>query len=142
MLLISAAVQLWIEPLLANNFNRLSWISPVANLLIVPFSSLVLAAGIASALAPDIWSIADSISALAAQLAEWMLALTNWLRQCYAWQRCQRHLLVGRRILLSMFLFSAGTFGFLLCVGACCLSCLREVEIVAQVFNGLRGAGR
>lgn len=89
MLLISAAVQLWIEPLLANNFNRLSWISPIANLLIVPFSSLVLAAGIASALAPDIWSMADSFSALAARLAELMLALTKLLAAVpLAWQRC------------------------------------------------------
>ena len=37
MILTSVSVQLWLEPLLAFNFNRMSWISPLANLVMVPF---------------------------------------------------------------------------------------------------------
>src|SRR5207249_2644605 len=51
MALISLSVQLWLNPVMAFHFNRLSWISPVSNLLVVPLASLTLASGILAVLA-------------------------------------------------------------------------------------------
>jgi predicted membrane metal-binding protein len=48
-MVISLAVQMWLQLLLAFNFNRLSWVAPVANIILVPVSSLVLLAGTAAA---------------------------------------------------------------------------------------------
>ncbi|MEJ2110077.1 MAG: ComEC/Rec2 family competence protein, partial [Acidobacteriota bacterium] len=46
MILLSLSVQLWIAPLLGFYFNRISWIAPAANLLLVPVASVTLATGI------------------------------------------------------------------------------------------------
>jgi len=69
MILTSVSVQLWIEPLLAFSFNRMSWIAPLANLVVVPFSSVVLAAGITASLANGLPFFGPAMVALAGSLA-------------------------------------------------------------------------
>ena len=89
MIVTSVSVQLWLEPILALSFNRMSWISPLANLLIVPLSSLVLASGIAAAFAanlplagPAMLSLAGTLASLLLQCAAYIMAIPG------AWQRC------------------------------------------------------
>lgn len=86
---LSIAVQLWIAPLQAYYFNRLSWIVPLANPLVVPLASLSLAAGVAAAvtggvLLPASWAYraAASAAALLCSAAERMAAIPA------GWQRC------------------------------------------------------
>jgi competence protein ComEC len=89
MILTSVSVQLWLEPLLAFSFNRMSWISPLANLVIVPFSSVVLAAGITASLANGLPFFGSALIALAGSLASHLVhwaALITTMRG--AWQRC------------------------------------------------------
>jgi competence protein ComEC len=86
--IVSVAVQVWLEPLQAYHFNRLTWISPAANLLLVPLSSLVLAAGLiaaGSAWMPGGGEILHAASLLASLLvsAAQMISATPG-----AWQRC------------------------------------------------------
>jgi competence protein ComEC len=89
MLLVSISVQIWLEPLLAYYFNRLSWISPLANLVIVPFSSLVLSAGVVSSLAMTFPAIGTSLVQLAGWLAAQLLYCTCRISMLSgAWQRC------------------------------------------------------
>ena len=89
MLLISISVQVWLEPVLAYYFNRLSWVAPAANLAVVPLSSLVLAAGIAAealtSVAPSAWPafrIAGMSASLLLDANRWFSALPG------AWLRC------------------------------------------------------
>jgi competence protein ComEC len=89
MVLISLSVQAWLGPALAFYFNRLTWIAPVANLAVVPLSSLVLIAGIiaggmASALswAQPALRLAGAFSSLLADINRWFAFLPG------AWQRC------------------------------------------------------
>ncbi|MGA2259964.1 MAG: ComEC/Rec2 family competence protein [Acidobacteriota bacterium] len=89
MILISLSVQVWLEPVLAFYFNRLSWVAPVANLAIVPLSSLVLAAGMTAealmSLTPSAWP-AFRIAGLCASL---LLGVNRWFSALPgAWQRC------------------------------------------------------
>jgi competence protein ComEC len=86
---LSLSIQLWIEPVLAHYFNRMSWISALANLVIVPFSSLVLASGILTALAsglpfcgPALIHFAGTLSSLLLRWAGNLTAVNG------AWQRC------------------------------------------------------
>jgi competence protein ComEC len=89
MMLVSISVQIWLEPLLAYYFNRISWISPLANLVIVPFSSLVLSAGILSSLAMAFPAIGMPLVKLAGWLASQLLYCTDRITMiCGAWQRC------------------------------------------------------
>ncbi len=89
MILTTLSVQLWMEPLLAMNFNRIGWIAPLANLVIVPLSSAVLAAGIAAALAAHVPVAAGALLALAGQGASLLLACAAWFASFGAgWQRC------------------------------------------------------
>jgi competence protein ComEC len=88
-LMVSLAVQIWLEPVLAFNFNRLSWVAPVANLAVVPLSSLVLIAGMAAEVltlvARFAWPVFRASGAAAALLLDvnrWFSALPG------AWQRC------------------------------------------------------
>jgi competence protein ComEC len=89
MVLASVSVQLWLEPVLALNFNRLSWIGPAANLVMVPFSSIVLAAGIvASACAGLAW-IGPCTRSAAGALATTLLNQADRFASIPgAWQRC------------------------------------------------------
>jgi competence protein ComEC len=89
MMLISLAVQVWIEPVLAYYFNRLSWVAPVANLAMIPLSSLVLASGMTAEIvygvAPAAWPvfpIAGTLCTLLLNVNRWFSALPG------AWQRC------------------------------------------------------
>jgi competence protein ComEC len=109
MILVSAAVQLWLEPVLAGYFNRLSWISPLANLMIVPLSSMVLSAGALCAFTTGFfWShlfsqIAGSLASLLLHLA----AITTMIPG--SWQRSPAPsaswVLAGILLLLSWSLF-------------------------------------
>jgi competence protein ComEC len=74
MLIVSISVQVWLEPLLAYYFNRLSWISPLANLVIVPFSSLVLSAGMIASMAMNIPILGIKLI----QLAGWLASALLW----------------------------------------------------------------
>lgn len=89
MIVVSVSVQLWLEPLLAYYFNRLSWIAPAANLLIVPLSSLVLAAGLLSALVPQIPLAAPALLKLSGWLSMLLLGTATRISGMPgAWQRC------------------------------------------------------
>ena len=87
MIAISFSVQLWIEPLLAHDFNRISWIGPFANIVIVPLSSLALASGIIGTLATMIGSIIPiQIGGVFASL---LLSIASHIARIPgAWQRC------------------------------------------------------
>jgi competence protein ComEC len=86
---VTMSVQIWIEPLLACRFNRLSWISPLANLVIVPFSSIVLASGIISAFFFSVPYCGPASSRLAEQLASLLLHCASRISDIAgAWQRC------------------------------------------------------
>jgi competence protein ComEC len=89
MIFTTLSVQLWIEPLLAYNFNRISWIAPLATLAIVPFSSVVLSAGIIQSLAsllpfcgPVAIRLSGMLSSLLLSGAAFFMAIPG------AWQRC------------------------------------------------------
>ncbi len=89
MIVATLSVQLWLEPLLAYSFNRMSWISPVANLVIVPFSSVVLAAGILAALASGLSCCGPALIRLAGSLASLLLSSAEHITMVPgAWQRC------------------------------------------------------
>jgi competence protein ComEC len=109
MIVISAAVQLWLEPVLACYFNRMSWISPFANLIIVPLSSTVLAAGALCALTTGFfWS--QAFSHIAASLASLLLHLASITTMLpWSWQRCPTPsaswILAGILLLISWSLF-------------------------------------
>ena len=86
-LVLSLSVQLWIEPLLAYHYNRISWIAPLANIVIVPLSSATLAAGILASLAP---SVCDSLFIKSAEvLASLLVSSASAIADLPgAWQRC------------------------------------------------------
>lgn len=89
LLLTSVAVQLWLEPLLACKFNRMSWISPAANIILVPFSSIVLSAGTAAALAHDLPLLGHALVHLAGRLAVMLLSCAERITDVAGtWQRC------------------------------------------------------
>ncbi len=89
MILVSIAVQIWLEPLLAYDFNRLSWIAPVANLVVVPFSSIVLAIGGIASLVAAISSSPATFLAPAGWLASLLFEATRRISALPgAWVRC------------------------------------------------------
>jgi competence protein ComEC len=89
MLTVSACVQIWIEPILAFYFNRLSWIAPIANLIVVPFSSAVLGLGIMAAIWPGPMASSQFLIELAGQMSALLLGLARWFSGLAAgWQRC------------------------------------------------------
>lgn len=89
LIIVSLAVQIWISPLLAHYFNRLSWISPLANLVVVPLSSIVLAAGIIGSLATGLPFCGPALIQLAGWLSSLLLSTAGFItRTTGAWQRC------------------------------------------------------
>jgi competence protein ComEC len=89
MVLVSIAVQIWLEPLLAYYFNRLSWISPLANLVVVPFSSIVLAIGGIATIIASVSTSPGTFLAPAGWLASLLFALARWISGFPgAWVRC------------------------------------------------------
>jgi competence protein ComEC len=88
-LAVSVSVQIWLEPLLAYSFNRMSWISPLANLAIVPFSSIVLAAGIIASSTAGIPHYGPLMIRFAGFLASLLLSEAVLITKIPgAWQRC------------------------------------------------------
>jgi len=108
---VSVSVQLWIEPLLSHYFNRLSWIGVLANISIVPLSSLTLAAGIAGILpfgGAAIAKIAGGCASLMLYSAEMIARIPG------AWQRCPTPsgawVFVGIALLMAWGLFRLRRF--------------------------------
>lgn len=144
MMFVSLSVQLWIDPLLACHFNRLSWIGPVANLIIVPFSSVVLAAG-----AMAVW--ATPFSGVAGSLSAWLLSWTSAIAAIPGgWQRCPtpHPLWVGLGIgLLFIWRFFGWRRFWMPCMYVLCLlACLWRGSLFAPLApeffrpqTGLRG---
>ncbi len=89
MILVSIAVQIWLEPLLAYDFNRLSWVSPLANLVVVPFSSVVLAVGGIGTIVSAVSASPGAFLAPAGWLASRLFEVTRWMSEVpFAWVRC------------------------------------------------------
>ncbi len=89
MLLISLSVQVWLEPLLAYHFNRISWVAPLANILVVPLASAVLAVGAAGVCLASILPPADGLLAAAAMLSGLLFDLASRISDLpVAWMRC------------------------------------------------------
>ena len=89
MVLVSIAIQFWIEPVLACRFNRMSWIAPFSNLLIVPLSSLTLAAGLAASLLEEMPYFGNALLRCAGLLASLLSHGAAWTAAlACAWQRC------------------------------------------------------
>jgi competence protein ComEC len=89
MIVITISVQLWLEPLLAYHFNRLSWIAPAANLVAVPLSSLVLASGMIAAFAAHVTWLAAYLLRIAGMLSDLLLQSARFVSALPgAWQRC------------------------------------------------------
>jgi competence protein ComEC len=85
----SLSVQLWLQPLLAFHFNRMSWISPLANIVVVPLSSAVLATGAAAACTTNIPGLGPLLIRSAGFLAAMLLSCTSGIAAIPgAWQRC------------------------------------------------------
>ncbi len=88
-ILVSLCVQIWLEMLLACHFNRLSWISPLANIVAVPASSLALAAGLGAAILSNVRFLAHPALTGAGFLASFLVRSNEWLATIpAAWQRC------------------------------------------------------
>ncbi len=88
-ILVSVSVQIWLEMVLAWHFNRLSWISPFSNIIAVPISSLVLAAGMALGLLARVPFLARPMLESAGFLASFLLRSNQWMSDLpAAWQRC------------------------------------------------------
>jgi competence protein ComEC len=89
MFLLSVSVQIWLTPLLAFHFNRISWIAPLSNPMIVPMSSLTLASGILASFFADIPCFGPALVKLAGTSASLLLNVTERITGIPgAWQRC------------------------------------------------------
>ncbi|MBN2320751.1 MAG: ComEC/Rec2 family competence protein [Acidobacteria bacterium] len=89
MILLSIAVQIWIAPLIAFHFNRISWIAPLSNPIIVPLASLTLASGILAVTASGIAFCGSAPVRFAEGSASLLLNLTEYISGIPgAWQRC------------------------------------------------------
>jgi competence protein ComEC len=89
MMLVSLSVQAWIEPVLACSYNRLSWISSAANVVVVPLSSLVLAFGAASVTIASLFPACSGLLVAAAWSASLLYQVTRWVAGIpWGWQRC------------------------------------------------------
>jgi competence protein ComEC len=88
-ILTTVSVQIWIEPLLALYFNRVSWIAPLAALVVVPFSSVVLASGVVVTFAAVLPACGPALVQFAGSLASGLLSVTRFFSEIAgAWQRC------------------------------------------------------
>ena len=102
MIVVSVSVQIWIEPLLAYYYNRLSWIGPLANIVVVPLASIALATGIAGAVMLPLGI--ETVAALAGSCAGLLSGATEWFARIPgAWQRCPT--LSGACVLAGIILF-------------------------------------
>jgi competence protein ComEC len=88
-LIVTISIQFWLEPLLAYHFNRLAWIAPLANLIIVPISSLILMTAAVASLAAAVPAIQSTSFEVAARMAGVFLEIARYLSDIPgAWQRC------------------------------------------------------
>ncbi|MEJ2246240.1 MAG: ComEC/Rec2 family competence protein [Acidobacteriota bacterium] len=88
-ILLSVAVQIWIAPLLAYYFNRISWIAPLSNPVVVPIASLTLTLGFVGYFTADIALIGRELMQLAGSTASLLLNATEHITRIPgAWQRC------------------------------------------------------
>ncbi|MBN2242143.1 MAG: ComEC/Rec2 family competence protein [Acidobacteria bacterium] len=89
MILLSAAVQIWIAPLVGFYFNRISWIAPLSNPAIVPLASLSLASGISAAAAAGVPFCGPALVRFAGAATSLLLDLSGYVNGIAgAWQRC------------------------------------------------------
>ncbi len=147
--LTSLAVQIWLQPLLACYFNRMSWISPFSNLVIVPFSSLVLGAGIAGAFTAKLPFLGPALVHLAGWLASHLLSCTSRMTSLPgAWQRCPTPapgwILAGIVLLFAWSFFEWRRF-WIPCTGiVALLACLSfgSVPVFGRLLEELRHATR
>ena len=87
-LVISLCIQIWIGPVLAWNFNRISWIAPLSNLAMIPLASLTLSAAMMAlpldALAGQSWGLECALL-----LSEALESTSQWFAEIPgAWLRC------------------------------------------------------
>jgi competence protein ComEC len=139
-ILISICVQIWIEPLLALHFNRMSWISPLANLILVPLSSAVLAAGIFAVLATGLPYIGPLCLPLAAWGASFLRDAAAFIADIPgAWQRCPppstAWVLAGVLLLFAWCFFERRCFWIPVVCIAALLLCLSRGSV--PVLGGL-----
>jgi competence protein ComEC len=145
MILTSFAVQIWLAPLLACYFNRISWISPISNLLIVPLSSIVLCAGIVVALAANLPALGAPLLQLAASLASLLLhATVRTTTAAVAWQRCPTPspcwVLAGILLLFAWSFFEFRRLWVSCSLNAVLLACLSfgSVPVVGALVRGFQ----
>jgi competence protein ComEC len=136
LLLTSLCVQIWLQPLLAFYFNRISWISALANIVIVPLSSIVLAVGIAGAICSCFPSIGLSLMKIAGLLASLLLSCADRITALPgAWQRCPTPtlpwVLVGILLLLAWSFFGWRRFWIPCAAIAALLACLSCASLPA-----------
>lgn len=142
---VSLSVQIWLEPLLAHSFNRISWIAPLANLAIVPFSSIVLAAGIIASFTAGMPHFGPLIAGLAGSLASLLLSAAAWITKVPgAWQRCptpSSAWVLGGILLFFFWTFFEWRKLWLPCgcmvILLACLSC-GSVPLVGNLLGGFR----
>jgi competence protein ComEC len=147
MVVTSVSVQIWLEPLLAGTFNRMSWISPIANLIVVPFSSIVLAAGIAASIASGLPYVGPSCLWFAGSCASLLLHVTaRFTTVSGAWQRCPTPspawILAGITLLFLWSLFGWRRFWIPCFYVAALLACLSygSVPVLGALFEKWRQA--
>jgi competence protein ComEC len=144
-ILTSICVQIWIDPLLAYNFNRISWIAPVANLVLVPISSLTLTAGIFNSLVTGIPVLEPALAQCAGLSSSFLLSGAEAVTKIPgAWQRCPTP--APECVLGCVFLFFL--WGFLqwrrfwipLAAAFAMLACLSSntVPLIGTWYRGLR----
>jgi competence protein ComEC len=144
---VSLSVQIWLEPLLAFSFNRMSWISPLANLIIVPFSSAVLAAGIIASSTAHLPLCGPALIRLAGSLASLLLSAARFVTKVPgAWQRCptpSAAWIVGGILLLFVWTYFEWRRFYIPCIYIAavlaCLSC-GTVPVMGSIIGKCRTA--
>ena len=143
MLLISLAIQVCLTPLLILHFNRVSWISPLANVPIVPLSSLTLGAAALAAMAVLLGVPAGLLLEPAASLCSALIESANRSAGLPgAWQRCVTPSAAGVFIAVGAVLTSALCYGDSCVLSARWSFCRwRSSHPPLRSFSALPGSG-
>jgi len=101
------AAQLGVLPLLIFNFGQLSLISPLANLLIVPFLPIIMLSGLVLSLVGLVWlSLAKIIAWPIWLLLTYIIKITDWLSlvplAAYKFNKVSWLILVGYYLVLAI----------------------------------------
>jgi len=89
MIMLSVFVQLWIAPLLAFYFNRISWIAPLSNPVLVPIASATLASGSLAVVFDKMPFFGPALAQFAGITASFLLESAEFITKIpYSWQRC------------------------------------------------------